>query len=1384
MRAIELSLYELCPRSVLLVPGMHRALTGSLGLYGVRVGVASELTEANAANSRSFWDLRELRAICNHPLLAAGVEWWKVARFEPEVISHVALEEEGAKLAQIVSALDRRDTRTLKQPRLCLVLPILHDLITNPNCISTFRNSLEVARFLKLCNDFGTSAENDLWESYNCRALEPSENLPRVLASHEALMSRLADTLAELIERLAEFGATHLETRSEDRLGQLIEPSLHCAGASAEELPNLLSPSQLAIWQSYRSGKIFYPKHSASVSRATRQQLFDLESAQHSLQHHSDRARELSGALATSNRTIAELRGQAAALTVELGERQAATRTQEAIIAAHEATIAELRSQAAALTAEVNERRATTKGLEAAIETRDATVRARDDTIRELLNSTSWKVTQPLRVVARASRRSLRTLRRALSVVRRSCTGRTAHVVRPVRSVLAPPRAKAASSKPAAPIETPSAVFRLIRESRHRHSREAPIDPETLKDKKRLKVSVIAWDLAHNPLGRAYLIADVLRNDYDVEIIGSTFPRFGSDIWKPLRDCSRVPIRAFPGDDFPAHFTNMQALAEHIDGDVLFVSKPRLPSLELAILAKMRRSRPIILDIDDHELSFFASREPLSLEQLKANRRTMDVDVPYGEVWTRYSEALIPHVDRITVSNKELKNKYGGTILPHIRDERDFDPALYRRDAIRRALGFASEDRVILFAGTPRMHKGLSRLVSALKELDRPTYKLLVVGSPADGTVTEVLRRVDPNRVTMLPDVPFLDLPGYLCAADLVALLQDEDAPPSAFQIPAKFTDALSMGIPVLASNVPPLVNLANDGLVELLGDASPAQKIDEIFLNYKGRKSRAIVNHCEFERDFSYAANLPTLISLIQECSSQPKAVPRAFRELVEYHQSIFPTAGGLRNSVAEVPISKNGSGNKHYTRPALTRRRADRVRSRSGRCYVDDKLNIVFFWKQNDSGIYGRRQDMFVKYLAQDPRVGRIFHFDAPVGIFQSIGRLSGAAPSRQWSHARLVGRQTLRRRLGLANGGKVKCDTFVYATSGRIPSLLKNLIPAEGDYLDFLGRLFKRHEIGRRRTILWVCPVNFHFSEIQERLGADLVVADVIDDERQWPVCDAYRDKLSRNYQEVLGRSDLVLTNCESVYQSMRTLSHNIHLLPNAVELLEEEAKTWRKPRELRRLTGPVIGYAGNLHIARIDLELLRAVVSQRADWNFVFIGSMHKGDEIRELEKYGNVYFLGVRVYEHALRYIRHFDVAMIPHVDNSLTRSMNPLKLYVYHALFVPVISTPIANIGDFENFVRIGRTSQEFLRAIEDCLRSNPLSRDLPYLRALLQENSWPQRVERVLELIELEFAKPWDTLSPESKVNRWETHGGQIAGHTEPSHRASSDHNKIAASM
>ena len=857
---------------------------------------------------------------------------------------------------------------------------------------------------------------------------------------------------------------------------------------------------------------------------------------------------------------------------------------------------------------------------------------------------------------------------------------------------------------------------------------------------------MIAWDLGHNPLGRTYLLADVLRHDYDVELIGANFPRFGNEVWEPLRNSSRVTIKSFPGGNFPEHFKCMEDIAQQIDGDVIYVSKPRLPSLELAILAKLHRNRPVILDVDDYELGFFKNRKPLTLKQVKTKRRKPDFICPHDEAWTRYGESLIPMFEQVTVSNEELRKKFGGMILPHIRDEHDFDPTAYPRDALRAELGFTREDKVVLFAGTPRMHKGFKQIADALESLNRPDYKLLIVGSPVDNEALRFFNNARPGRVKVLPNAPFCDLPGYLCIGDLICLLQAEDQVTAHFQMPAKFTDGLSMGIPLLATNVPPLENLAQNGLVELLGDTPLDRKIDEIFSGYEAYKHKAMQNREIFLREYSYGANLPGLKDTIDHLLNNPAPIPDAFRELVSYHRRIFSSQPDSPRVTAKVAVDGQAAPAPD---PAATPAQAPVVRTGEVKSHVDDKIDIVFFWKQNDTGIYGRRQDMLVKYLAEDPRISRILHFDAPVNIFKSGSDVLKSGQGGRHSHARLVLYQTLGRRLRLKDRGKVRFDTFIFAGKRRASGFRKWLLPAEKDYPDYLAQVMKQHGIGRRRTVFWVCPNNFDFPLIADRFKPDLVVADVIDDQRKWPCKPRYKEKLHRNYEETLARSHLTFANCRNVFDGMQEFTDNIHLLPNAAEFLEEEAQHWKKPAELRRLKGPIVGYVGNLDITRIDLDLLITVAAKRPDWNLVFIGSMHKNRKIIRLNKFRNVHFLGVRLYDQAVRYIRYFDVAIIPHLDSELTRNMNPLKLYVYFSLHVPVVATPIANIEDFGEFIKIGHTSEEFIERIGNCLDNNPISGNVERIRSLLKANSWNERVTRLLVLMEAEFARHKGAVSP-----------------------------------
>ena len=255
------SLDETRSGPALLVHGMHRPgtslLAGVLERCGACVGGASELAVANNESLRGFWERRDVRETCDRLLLTAEADWWRVARFEPEAIAHTVMDEERARFARIASALGERGTWALKEPRLCPLLPALRGTITNPVRIHIVPNPPDAARALKARDGFGTAAGIALSEVYNRRALSASEFLRRVLVSHEALMLRPEETLEGLIEELARLGATGLETAHEDRLSQLIDPSLYRRRASPEKLPDFLSPPQLAFWQAFRSGAVF-----------------------------------------------------------------------------------------------------------------------------------------------------------------------------------------------------------------------------------------------------------------------------------------------------------------------------------------------------------------------------------------------------------------------------------------------------------------------------------------------------------------------------------------------------------------------------------------------------------------------------------------------------------------------------------------------------------------------------------------------------------------------------------------------------------------------------------------------------------------------------------------------------------------------------------------------------------------------------------------------------------------------------------------------------------------------------------------------------------------------------------------------------------------------
>ena len=814
-------------------------------------------------------------------------------------------------------------------------------------------------------------------------------------------------------------------------------------------------------------------------------------------------------------------------------------------------------------------------------------------------------------------------------------------------------------------------------------------------------VAVVAWDIGHNPLGRAYLVAEALARSYTVVLLGFQFPRYGKEVWKPLR---HAPFRtvAIPGAPFPEFQHTLEQLAARIDADVVVACKARLPSVQLGLMLKAFRNRPLLIDVDDYELSFFRNRDPLADV---AGLPDEALAHPFEEAWTRYAENLLPYADRLLVSNPAIAAKFGGALVPHARDETKFDPERHPVAGARTRLGVQATDKVVLFVGTPRPHKGVVDILDAVRSHGRPEYRFVIVGTPPEDAFAQELAQRGGDTLRLVPDQPFADLPALMAAADLVCVLQDPESEISRYQLPAKVVDAMAMGVPVLATAVPPLVPLIDDELIEPVTGESLAERIGhwlEAPAEERGQRTRRARER--FLREFSYDAIHRTLFAEVEACLKEPRDLPA---------EALSFLGEQRRRNPAPAPTSADG-------------------------------LDIVMFWKQGDIGLYGRRVDMVIEHLARRPEVRRIAVFDAPFSMRQMWRRMD----PNDFDHHEEVTRSKLVRRWGLADNAKVSHHVFLFdsrstaGTAGGVAGRTSSGgYPGEVAFADFVAAELDTAEIDPRTAIFWHYPVLAPIAELNQRFRPRLSVVDVVDDLRTWPDrTEADREEYTRHYRAVLGEADVAFANCETVRHSMAPFFPDIALIPNGCDLDPvPSAPEDERFGQLCALKGPILGLVGNLE-AKTDVALLDRLAQERPNCNLVLIGSTHANATAMELDKHANVHFFGVVTYPEVKAWIARFDVALVPHLDTAQTRSMHPLKVLVYAAVGVPIVSTKVQNLGDFAPFIEVADSYEAFLDAVDGVLNGSRRL-DENALAALVQEHSWDQRVTSMLSQVRMRLA-------------------------------------------
>ncbi len=340
---------------------------------------------------------------------------------------------------------------------------------------------------------------------------------------------------------------------------------------------------------------------------------------------------------------------------------------------------------------------------------------------------------------------------------------------------------------------------------------------------------------------RPFLLYQALKKlDCDVEIVGFVPHDYEEDI--PESKIPTIQVKAYK---YPKFVVSVNTLLKNLNGDIVYASKLKPTSFGTALVKKIKSRCPVLLDIDDWELSWHGgdrwqyrpSLKQFARDTLKSDGVLRNPDHP---LYLKWIEGLVSYADAVTTHTQFMQERFGGVWVPNGKDTSLFDPHQYNPEEIRMRYGL-SEFRILMFPGAPRPYKGLEDILMALDILNQPDLKLVIVGgSPYDDYDNQLIQKWG-RWIIKLPKCPVQKMPEVVSASHIVVVPQ-RDTPAAKAQFPLKLTDGMAMAKPILSTRVGDIPEILGDTgyLVEPNSPEQIAERIQWIFQNLEEARERA----------------------------------------------------------------------------------------------------------------------------------------------------------------------------------------------------------------------------------------------------------------------------------------------------------------------------------------------------------------------------------------------------------------------------------------------------------------------------------------------------------------------------------------------------------------
>ena len=237
-----------------------------------------------------------------------------------------------------------------------------------------------------------------------------------------------------------------------------------------------------------------------------------------------------------------------------------------------------------------------------------------------------------------------------------------------------------------------------------------------------------------------------------------------------------------------------------------------------------------------------------------------------------------------------------------------------------------------------------------------------------------------------------------------------------------------------------------------------------------------------------------------------------------------------------------------------------------------------------------------------------------------------------------------------------------------------------------------------------------------------------------------------KIVSSEEQLFRQADLVFVTSERLRERAARHSDRVHLFPFGVNLERFDAvrnSSDAPPADLQPLARPVIGYVGGLH-QWVDQPLLAAVASRLPEMSFALVGPAQT--DVSALESCPNVTLFGQRAHPEVPKYVKSFDVGIVPYLLTDYTANVYPTKLNEYLVMGIPVVATDLPEIRRFNrdhgDVVEVAADADAFAQAIRRSLHGASTPAVIERRIQVAQSNSWERRITAMGTLIEQAIAR------------------------------------------